>query len=441
MVLSAIVYHVCEKTSDIHIPDVNQVYQQINAVNDGNYTVFLLPELNGHADWAAELSWIQTNFSDIPIMLDIAGGWAHHLTTDDILAAMAVANVQWLRIAELASWYLDQVDPFPDSYVLGILAFCRAHNLKLFWAEWKIDFGQDVKTFNKIKELIVGYEDIVTVGFKTNSGDLEPAEGFQYVINKGFTHIGCCVESWYWETRHRTSVWEPREGLESPDNMPIAWMVRHAMEAKALGLELIQFEPYWYFFEEMTGKALESLQRIHLFLNSLNATMDNSLNILQTILAEWVSNPTKDEIEWVESNAPTIAGYDIQPSAFDFNKSIKMFEVRCRNLGVNSQSSNFWIRDEIVAVDILVKTIGTTLDKASIARQCMKSEVERILGMYSKIAPLWDPTPGPTGAYHHRRIPGLAAVSINQFVNQVDSSSLSQVTIQVKCRPAKSLVL
>ena len=451
MVLDTLVHHVCEKTGDIHIPDVTAMYAQILAANDSEYAnVLLLPELNGHAVWADELAWIAANFdgaAGIPVMLDVFGGGSGatanpQLTTAQISAAIAVANVKWVRFAEVVSWHIEHpLVPFPTAYVSGILAFCRTNNLKVFWCEWKVD-SVGVDTFKAIQTYIVGYEDIVTVGFKTNSGDLEPAAGFAY-IKPLFTHWGGVVESWYWETRHRDPlIWEPSEGLGDPDNMPVSWMVQHAQEAVAAGAEVIQFEPYWYFFEDLTGVARVSLQRMHYFLNSQMASMENSAVILQTLMAEWFNGPAKADISWLEGRVSTVVGYDIQPSTFDFSKLLRKCAISCYSLGCSSPSGNLWLKTEVVAVDILVKVLGTTLDKASLIRESMRVEVERILHMYSKIAPNWDANPGPTGVYKHRRIPGLADVVVSQVVNQTDDSSLARVTVQVKCRvfPKKSWV-
>jgi hypothetical protein len=73
--LDTLVYHVCEKTSGfiVHIPDVAAVYAQILAANDSKYpNILLLPEYNGHAVWADESAWIIANFTDIPVMVDVA---------------------------------------------------------------------------------------------------------------------------------------------------------------------------------------------------------------------------------------------------------------------------------------------------------------------------------------------------------------------------------
>ncbi len=212
MVVETIVHHVCEKTSGliVHVPDVNDVYQQIWAANAGKYpNVLLLPELNGHENWSEELAWITQNFGgsqDIPVMLDVFGGGSGksptpQLSTAQISDARSVANVKWLRFAEVVSWHLEHEQPFPTSYVSEILSYCQPYGLKLFWAEWKIDYALGtewaVRTFDLIRELIEGYQDIVFVGFKTNSGDLEPAAGFSYV-KAMFQSWGGTVESWYW---------------------------------------------------------------------------------------------------------------------------------------------------------------------------------------------------------------------------------------------------
>ena len=114
-------------------------------------------------------------------------------------------------------------------------------DLKLFWTEWKAE------TFKAIQTYIKGYEDIVTVSFSTNSGDLEPADGFMQV-SKMFQHWGGSVQAWYWTTRYGPD----------PLNMPISLLIQHALSAKNIGAEILQFEPYWYFFDN--GQANENLK-------------------------------------------------------------------------------------------------------------------------------------------------------------------------------------
>ena len=137
--------------------------------------------------------------------------------------------------------------PFPTAYVTSILEFCRANGLKLFWAEWKVE------TFKSIQTYIKGYEDIVTVSFSTNSGDLEPADGFMQVSIM-FQHWGGSVQAWYWTTRYGSD----------PLNMPISLLIQQVLSAKNIGAEILQFEPYWYFFDN--GQANENLKLLETIL-------------------------------------------------------------------------------------------------------------------------------------------------------------------------------
>jgi len=441
LALQTLVYHVSEKTNPeflVHIPNVNDVYQQILVANAGKVPeVVLLPEYNSHGDWAAEAAWVIANFQDIPVMVDCAGGWdTNQYVTPERLQAIIAAgvNVKWIRIAELVSYYEEWLElPFPDAYVLSLLQFCQANNIKVYFCEWKIT------AFDKVLQVIAGFEDIVTVGFKTNSGDMAPAGGFKYLVEKLRAssphpeHWGATVESWYWETRHRGLAAHPEASVWEPNNMPVSFMICHAQEAVTMptvwysGAELLQFEAYWWFFEHTTGKARESLGRMHKFLNSQVAVADNSTVILETIKAEWIGGPEKDKIAWLDGRASTVAGWDIQPSKFDFKNMPQNYAVSCYSLGV---AGNRWIKNEVVAVEVLVKVLGTTADKAAFIREQMRVEVERILHLYGNLGPLWDPG---TGILHRRVVPGLTDVSNVQVVNQTDDSNFLKVTVQVKC--------
>ncbi len=255
--LEALVFHVCDKGdgSAWNIPDVNYTYNQILSLNNGSYNVLLLPEYQGHSNWSQELEWITDNFGGkdaVPIMLDVFCGGPESvptpmLSTNDILNAMTAANVKYLRIAEVISWHIEHALPFPTEYITTMLTFARANNLKVFWTEWKADHLPSVETFKAIQKYIVGYEDIVTVSFSTNSGDLEPADGF-LTLNNMFQHWSASVQAWYWATRYDTDLL----------NMPISLLIQHALAAKNMGAEIIQFEPYWYFFDN--GEPKENLR-------------------------------------------------------------------------------------------------------------------------------------------------------------------------------------
>jgi len=270
--LDTIVYHVCEHKNlgdtMIHVPNVTDVYQQILTANNNTYpNVLLFPTYEG--TWEDGFSWITDNFggaNGVPIMLEVlcSGNLTvtpvFNLTTIQILDVMEKCNVKWLRFAEVVSRHIELNLPFPREYVSTILNFCREHNLKLFWTEWKAE------TFNEIKNYISGFEDIVTVSFSTNSQDLEPKEGFTDV-RELFLHWGGSVQSWYYETRHRLGTGGQMDEEESR-NMPVSLLIDHASVCRNMGAEVIQFEPYWYFFGDTDGKARESLSLIHHNLNS-----------------------------------------------------------------------------------------------------------------------------------------------------------------------------
>jgi hypothetical protein len=261
-----LVFHVCEKGENYtwgHLPNATYTYNQILALNNNTYNVLLLPEYKGNINWTEEFAWLTANFGGqhgIPIMLDVFGGGngstpTQMLSPDDILAVMAVCNVQYLRFSELVSWYMEQTKlSFPTAYVTSILEFCRANNLKLFWTEWKTDYPPNVETFTAIQTIIKGYEDTVTVSFSTNSQDLQPIDGFLY-LNGMFNHWGASIQAWYWTTH----------GTSDLQNMPASLLLEHALSAKSLGAEIIEFEPYWYFFDN--GEPNENLRLLETMLS------------------------------------------------------------------------------------------------------------------------------------------------------------------------------
>jgi hypothetical protein len=249
--LDTLVFHVSEKGEDYpyaRLPNASDVYNQLLILNNNTYEILLMPEYMGHQNWNDELAWISENFGGpqgIPLMLCAAGGGENpqaltpKLTTQQIQAAQQVANIKWIRIAEICSWHLEQKQDFPTDYVREILEFAKQNDLKVFWTEWKNDYpDKNHETFSAIKNAIQDYEDIVWVSFSTNSGDLEPTEGFLKIRDE-FTHIGASVQAFYWDTRGYNLI-----------DMPPSLLLEHTLAAKGIGAEIIQFEPYWYFFNE-----------------------------------------------------------------------------------------------------------------------------------------------------------------------------------------------
>lgn len=437
MTVGTIAYHVCKK-EDITPPNIAALYTQLLGYNNGYAEEVLLnPEYYSHENWNDEAAWIAANFQNIPIMVDVAGGWTHQTTPAELDALKEQPNmdIRWLRISEFISWCLEQQIEFPASYIASILSWCRTNSVKLYWCEWKVDYALgtawEVPTFDLIKDLIVGYEDIVYVAFKTNSGDLEPDKGFEYVKNMGFQHRGATVESWYWETRHRQGEWLDTP-IENPDNMPVSWMVRHVKEAIAAGVEAIQFEPYWYFWDKTTGQPLESLMRINAYLPLKVMSEPTHVTILETIKAEWQASQAKTGIAWLPGKAE--ADWFAQRFSYDFAKMKQKYAVSCYIARCSSLTRNTYLRDDVVAVDVHVKVIGNSIEQAEFIRAEMAGEVERILGMYNPTAPLWDINQGPTGAYKHRRVPGISRTVQRETTAQTTSPTMLKTSFLVDCR-------
>lgn len=255
-----LVFHVSEKGEEYayaRFPNATQTYNQILQINN-NYDVLLLPEYKGNLDTPAELNWIAENFGGpqgVPIMLDVFGGGEQNtptpqLTLDQITKACKTANVEYLRIAEVLSWHIEKERPFPTSYLNQILEYAKTHNLRVFWTEWKDDYpDKNIETFSAIQKYIQGYEDIVTVSFSTNSQELEPADAY-LKLRQTFTNWGTSIQPWYWNTTRNRDLMD----------MPASLMLEHAFTAKGLGAKIIQFEPYWYFFDN--GEINKNLELI-----------------------------------------------------------------------------------------------------------------------------------------------------------------------------------
>ncbi len=257
--LQTLVFHVSEKGSDYpyaQLPNASYTYNQIQALNKDIYQILLLPEYKGNENWQQELEWITNNFQGpqgIPIMLDVFGGGSRSkptpmLTLEDIAAAREVANIKYLRFAEVLSWHIEKNQSFPTNYVADVLEYCRANNLRLLWTEWKNDYpDKGIETFTAIQEIIQGYEDIVTVSFSTNSQELEPTDGFLQ-LNSMFQNWGASIQAWYWNTTRQGDLMQ----------MPPSLLLEHALSAKSLGAQTIEFEPYWYLFDN--GQPNNSLE-------------------------------------------------------------------------------------------------------------------------------------------------------------------------------------
>jgi len=213
---------------------VRQIYNSIQAVNKTGYGIGLEPQCT--ADWNTQLAYL-SECANIPVMLNVFTSDDNlQLSTEQIAQAMAVCSVKYLRFHEVCSYY----HPFPTEYARSILAFARERNVPVFWNEW------DVNQYNTIASVIQGYEDLVAVSFGTNNNWLEPAQGFQLL--QRFQRRAASVQSWYW--------WE-RSGRQPgyEYTMPPELMVEHTQEAFQAGCEIVQYEPFGYFFDNEIPKS------------------------------------------------------------------------------------------------------------------------------------------------------------------------------------------
>jgi hypothetical protein len=246
--LATIIWHLSNK-SETHdfgfLSDVRYTYRRISRYFEG-YENLALPELEGNLNWTETLQWISTNFTGIPICLSVFEGGNESLpnpnvmlNVTDIKQAMLACNVRMIRIAEVISWYMNVNQTYPMDYIRGILDFCKNNNLTVVWSEWKI--SDNVRPF--LQSSIAGYEGIITYMYQTNNQYDEPIIGFNYA--RQFEHWGGSIQSWYWGTR----------GYGSERDMPMYLLVQHAVVGRNMGAQMLEFEPYWYFFDN-EGKPL-----------------------------------------------------------------------------------------------------------------------------------------------------------------------------------------
>jgi hypothetical protein len=238
--LKTIVFHWSEKgpTSNFGRSfNMSYVYDQL--MNFSKYPMLFLPEYEGNKNWTETYAWLLENFADKPIVLSTwEGGDSNEPIVmrgiTQISQAYQTLDVRMLRIAEPLSYYMYWNQTFPEGYFREVLSYAKSQNLKVLWSEWKR--GQDV--YPNVTEIIKGFEDTVIFTYQTNDQYSEPVDGYLEAAST-FEHWGASVQAWYWETHGKGQLM---------DMSPIL-MVQHALQAINCGAEVIQFEPYWYFFD------------------------------------------------------------------------------------------------------------------------------------------------------------------------------------------------
>jgi hypothetical protein len=211
------------------INKIQQIYQYLRSVNHTGLNVGIELQITG--DWATQQSYLQ-KCAGIPIMLNaITSDDRYILHVDEIERAATVCPVKVLRFHEILSYYRQDL---PLDLIFDVLN-CAKNVLKIpvFWNEW------DINTYPILAQIIQGYEDTVIVSFGTNNAWLEPIQGYQYL--QQFKRKGASIQGWYWYERHNRI-----NGTEL--QMPPQLMVQFTQQAFQAGCEMIQYEPYNYFF-------------------------------------------------------------------------------------------------------------------------------------------------------------------------------------------------
>jgi len=241
---------------NVTLPNVADFYKK-NVGGFASYEVLVLPEINGNLNFTEYLNWVSTNnFTGVSVCLSVFEGgedkWPEpnvNLKIYEIEQIMNVTDVKMVRFAEMISFYLNVTRTipnatFPIKEVRDILEFCRSKNLRVLWSEWKI--SEDVLPM--LNDIISGYEDIVTVAYQTNNQYDRAFVGFLYSTQ--FEHWGASVQSW----------WVNQTTGEAQDDLPIETVLEYAKLAKNMGAEIIQIEPYKYFFEN--GEPKETILKM-----------------------------------------------------------------------------------------------------------------------------------------------------------------------------------
>lgn len=210
---------------------VSEIYSSIRSYDSTPFNCGLQPQ--SATSWEEELEYL-TEFKSIPTMLTVfASDNAYQMGVSQIAEAIEVCQVQYLRFHEVLAYYWDVLsEKMP--YIRSVLGFARDNKIPVFWNEWNVNL------YPTLSEIIEGYEDCVTVSFGTNCNWLEPVEGYRLL--QAFPRKAASVQSWYW--------WERNNRVDGYElTMPPELMAQHTLEAFTYGCEVVQYEPYNYFFD------------------------------------------------------------------------------------------------------------------------------------------------------------------------------------------------
>jgi hypothetical protein len=238
-----VIVHFSEKgdSSDVHCPNPHYAYEPCKQGFAGK-VVWVIPEYDGNTNMDARLDMLTQNFTGIPVVIDIFEGGNKTepnvmLNEADLEKIMTVADVKAVRFPEVISWYMQanrtRPVPFPIEWIHKMLDFALSKGLRIYWSEWKL--GTDIEKITN--ETLAGYEDKLTYLYQTNNQYQIPLIGISYTHE--FPHWGASVQSWYVD---------PVTG-EHKSDLAVDIVAEYAKLARNMGAETIQFEPYWYFFD------------------------------------------------------------------------------------------------------------------------------------------------------------------------------------------------
>lgn len=238
---------------------VQKIYNDVLMANRTGRGIGLEPQIIG--DFPTQKAFYQ-ECGEIPTCMTMFSSdlaLQHTLSELDELISVT-QNLRMFRFHEVLAYYDPNnpswAKPFPLTYCRSLLQYAKDKNIPVFWNEWDInaftnppyDVEGHTRYSTSVKEIITGYEDNVIVSYGTNGTFLkpdgvtyyEPAEIYQLYLQQ-FQRRGASVQSWYW--------WE-RNGRQNGYEflMPPELMRLHTIQAFQAGCEMVQYEPFGYFF-------------------------------------------------------------------------------------------------------------------------------------------------------------------------------------------------
>jgi len=233
-------------SNDSHCSNPSYTYGWVKAAFAGK-EVYVIPQYNNNLNLTERMAWLAENFTGIPVVIDAFEGGENTspnvmLNITELEQVMNIANVTAIRFPEVISWYMGAKHPIPTEWIHSMMDFALSKNLTIYWSEWKL--GSDIEALTNAT--LVGYEDKITYLYQTNNQYQTQMIGYSYAHE--FLHWGVSVQSWHVTPNSTRS------------DLNVTEVAEYLMLARNMGAEVIEFEPYSYFFKN--GDPLEPMQRM-----------------------------------------------------------------------------------------------------------------------------------------------------------------------------------